>query len=143
MPEQANVELVRELYAAFLRNDLPSVLSGLTDDVEWTWNGPGEVPFAGTHRGPDAVAKWFEVIGDTVEFHQFEPRDFEFVAQDDTVVVLGFERDTAKPTGRAFDHHWVQFFTIRDGKIARFRQFPDTAAVGDAFAAAEKPASYR
>ena len=42
----------------------------------------------------------------------------------------------ARPTGRQFDQQWVQFLTIRDGKVARFRQFPDTAVVDAAFASA-------
>jgi uncharacterized protein len=76
------------------------------------------------------------VIADTVEFHEFDPGDFEFVSEGDTVAVLGRERITAKPTGRAFEQQWVQFFTLRNGKIARFREFTDTAAVQSAFAAA-------
>jgi uncharacterized protein len=136
MYEQANADAVRALYAAFARNDLPAVLEGLSDDVEWTWYGPAGIPFAGTWTGREGVAKWFDVIADNVEFRRWDPGDFEFVAQGDTVVVLGYEQDTAKPTGRQFDQQWVQFMTIRDGKITRFRQFPDTAAVGAAFAPA-------
>lgn len=132
MSEQSNVEAVRRIYEAFLRNDIPAVLDGLTDDVEWNWYGPPELPFAGSHHGREAVAQWFATIADIVEFHEWESR--EFVAQGDTVVVLGYERATAKPTGREFDVQWVQFLTMRDGKVARFRQFPDTAAVGSAFA---------
>jgi uncharacterized protein len=133
MAEQSNTDVVRGVYDAFLRGDLPAVLDTLTDDVEWIWYGPADIPFAGTRHGRDAVAEWFAIIADTVEFRQFEPAAFEFVAQDDTVVVLGFERDMAKATGREFDQHWVQFFTLRDGRIARFRQFPDTRAVSAAF----------
>jgi uncharacterized protein len=136
MHEQANADAVRSLYAAFVRNDISAVLDALSDDVEWTWYGPAEIPFAGTWTGREGVAKWFDVIADTVEFRHWDPADFEFVAQGDTVVVLGYEQDTARPTGRQFDQQWVQFMTIRDGKIARFRQFPDTAAVGAAFAPA-------
>jgi uncharacterized protein len=136
MSEQANEAVVRGIYDSFLRGDLPAVLEALTEDVEWSWYGPGELPFAGTWTGREAVAKWFGVIADTVEFRHFNPTDFEFVAQGETVVVLGYEQDTARRTGRQFDQQWVQFLTIRDGKVARFRQFPDTAAVDAAFASA-------
>lgn len=143
MPEQSNTDIVRGIYAAFLRNDLPAVLDSLTDDVEWTWYGPAEIPFAGTRHGRDAVAEWFAIIADTVEFHQFEPAGFEFVAEGDTVAVQGFERISAKPAGRPIDHHWVQFMTLRGGKVARFRQFPDTAAVVEAFLPAGNAAHMR
>lgn len=133
MSEDANVTAVRRVYEAFLRNDITAVLDGLTDDVEWIWYGPAELPFAGAHHGREAVAQWFATISDIVEFHEWEPR--EFVAQGDTVVVLGHERATAQPTGREFDVQWVQFLTMAGGKISRFRQFPDTAVVASAFAA--------
>lgn len=136
MHEQANADTVRALYAAFARNDIPAVLEGLSEDVEWTWYGPSELPFAGTWKGRESVAKWFGIIADTAEFRRWDPAEFEFVAQGDTVVVRGYEEAIAKPTGRQFDVQWVQFMTIRDGKITRFRQFPDTAAVGAAFASA-------
>lgn len=143
MADQSNTEVVRGLYAAFVRSDLPAVLDTLTDDVEWTWYGPAEIPFAGTRHGRDAVADWFAIIADTIGFEQFDPAGFEFVAEGDTVVVLGFERATAKPTGRSFDQRWVQFLTFRDGKVARFREFPDTAVVRDAFVPAGKAAHMR
>lgn len=136
MSERANEAAVRGIYASFLRNDLPAVLDALTEDVEWTWYGPDAIPFAGTWLGREGVEKWFQVIADTIEFRRWDPADFEFVAQGDTVVVRGYEEDTARATGRDFDQRWVQFMTLRDGKVARFRQFPDTAAVSAAFAGA-------
>lgn len=96
--------------------------------------GSPAIPFAGTRHGREAVAEWFGILADTVEFRRFEPSGFEFVAQGDTVVVQGNEQVTARTTGRTFDQQWVQFMTLRDGKVARFREFTDTAAVNSAFA---------
>ena len=132
--EQSNEAVVRGIYQSFLSKDLPAVLAVLTEDVEWTLYGSPAIPFAGTRHGREAVAEWFGILADTVEFRRFEPGEFEFVAQGDTVVVQGNEQVTAKATGRAFDQQWVQFMTLRDGKVARFREFTDTAAVNSAFA---------
>ena len=74
------------------------------------------------------------MIGETLEFEQFEPR--KFVDQGGTVVVLGYERSLVKPTGRTFENEWAHVFTLRDGKIAKFRAFEDTAAQVAAFEAA-------
>jgi uncharacterized protein len=71
------------------------------------------------------------LLGETVEFQEFEPR--EFVAQDDTVVVLGFERNLIKPTGRTFEQEWAHVYLLRDGKIAKHRALEDTAAYVVAF----------
>ncbi len=76
------------------------------------------------------------MLGDNLEFERFEPR--EFVAQGDTVVVLGYERSLVKPTGRAFENEWAHVYTLGDGKIAKGRFFEDTAAQVVAFGAAQE-----
>jgi ketosteroid isomerase-like protein len=126
-----NVDVVQRTYEAVGRGDIPALLNLLTDDVEWTFQGPSVIPFAGTRRGREEVAEFFSSVGETLEFEQFEPR--EFVGQGDTVVVLGFERNLIKPTGRTFEQEWAHVYTLRDGKIAKFRAFEDTAAYVVAF----------
>jgi uncharacterized protein len=128
---RTNVDVVREAYEAVGRGDIPVLLDLLTDDVEWTLQGPSVIPFAGTRRGREGVVEFFSLLGETVEFQQFEPR--EFVAQGDTVVVLGFESNLIKPTGRTFEQEWAHVYTLRDGKVAKHRALEDTAAYVDAF----------
>ncbi len=124
--ERTNVDVVQETYEAVGRGDIPALLDLLTDDVEWTLQGPSVIPFAGTRRGREEVAEFFSLVGETLEFEQFEPR--EFVAHSDTVVVLGFERNRIKPTGRTFEQEWAHVYALRDGKIAKFLALEDTAA---------------
>jgi uncharacterized protein len=126
MSEQTNVAVVQQAYEDFGRGDIPAVLEALTDDVEWTMQGPSVIPFAGTFRGREGIAEFFSLLGETLEFEQFEPR--KFVAQGDTVVVLGYERDIVKQTGRGFEEQWAHIYTLRDGKIATGMFFEDTAA---------------
>ncbi len=126
-----NVEVVQRIYEAVVREDIPAVLDLLTDDVEWTLQGPSLIPFAGTRHGREEVAEFFSLVGETLEFLQFEPR--EFVAQGDAVIVLGYERNLIKPTGRTFEQEWAHVYTLRDGKIAKVRCFEDTAAYVLAF----------
>ncbi len=131
MSEQTNVDVVQRNYEAVGRGDIPAVLDLLTDDVEWTMQGPSEIPFTGTRRGREAVGEFFSVLGENLEFEHFEPR--EFIAQGDTVVVLGYERSLIKPTGRTIEHEWAHVYTLRDGKIAKARFIEDTAAYVVAF----------
>jgi uncharacterized protein len=134
MSEQTNVAVVQQAYEAFGRGDIPGVLDHLTDDVVWALQGPTTIPFAGVHRGREGIAEFFSLVGEALEYEQFEPR--EFVAQGDTVVVLGYERSLVKPTGRMFEQEWVHVYTLRDGRIATGRFFGDTAAGVVAFGAA-------
>lgn len=130
---RCNVEVVQRTYDAVGPGDIVAVLDLLTDDVEWTLPGPSTIPFAGPRHGREAVAEFFSLVQETLEFQQFEPR--QFVAQGDTVVVLGYERNLIKPTGRTFEQEWAHVYTLRDGKIARGRFFEDTAAYVVAFGA--------
>ena len=134
MSERTNTAVVQQAYAAFGRGDIPALLSLLTDDVEWSLPGPSVIPWTGTRRGHEGVTEFFSMLGETLEFERFEPR--EFVAQGDTVVVLGYERCTVKPTGRAFEQEWAHVYTLRDGKISKGRFIEDTAALVVAFDAA-------
>jgi uncharacterized protein len=128
---RTNVAVVQETYEAVGRGDIPALLDLLADDVEWTFQGPSVIPFAGTRRGREGVAEFFSLVGGNLEFERFEPR--EFVAQGDTVVVLGFERSLVKPTGRTFEQEWAHVYKLRDGKVARFLAIEDTAAHAVAF----------
>ncbi len=128
-----NVDVVQETYEAVSHGDIPALLELLTDDVEWTLQGPSVIPFAGTRRGREGVAEFFSLVGETLEFEQFEPR--EFVAQGETVVVLGFERSLVKPTGRMFEQEWARVYALKDGKVAKFLALEDTAAHVVAFEA--------
>jgi ketosteroid isomerase-like protein len=127
MGAEENVSAVRALYAAFGRGDMAAVMAGLTDDVEWVLPGPKEIPVAGTHRGRQGVAQFFLKLNETLEFEQLEPR--EFIAQGDKVVVLGHSRDRMKSTGRTIENEWAAVVTLRDGKVARYQVYEDTAAV--------------
>ena len=127
MTEQENLQVVQSVYAAFARGDIPAVVNALTDDVEWFLPGPTEIiPFAGFRRGREQVLQFFAVLDATLEFEQFEPR--EFIAQSDKVVVLGRSRDRMKSTNRVIENEWAAVFALRDGKIAGYRVYEDTAA---------------
>jgi ketosteroid isomerase-like protein len=127
-----NTQIVRDAYAAFLRGDVAALLELLDDHVVWkpiTGAAP-YVPTGGERRGKASVGEFFQTLGQTITFEQFEPR--QYVAEGDTVVALGHYRATTS-TGKSFESDWVMVFTIRNDKIASFQEFTDVAAINDAF----------
>jgi ketosteroid isomerase-like protein len=60
------------------------------------------------------------------------PQPPEFVAQGDRVLVIGFARGTVRATNKAFEDDWVFDVTLRNGKIARIREYIDTQALANA-----------
>jgi ketosteroid isomerase-like protein len=132
MSERENVQLVQQVYEAFGRGDIAAIVARLCDDVEWeTPFARDAVPIGGRWRGHEEVVQFYAKIGENLEFLQFEPR--EFIAQGDRVVVLGFSRIRVKPTGRTLESEWVMVWGLREGKVAKFREYADTAAALVAF----------
>ncbi len=130
MSVEDNVRMIKELFEAFSRGDIESLLAALTDDVDWEGpvsEHPDSLPWAGRRRGRGQVAEYFREFAATSEWHPME--DATFTAADDRVVVEGRNRNKARATGRPYEHRWLMLFTIRDGQIARFRHYYDPADI--------------
>lgn len=126
MIEKDNTELVKQAYERFRSGDIRGLLDLCADDIEWELDRHEGVPFSGRRRGKDQVAQFFSTLDESQHPLSFEPR--EYIAQGDKVVALGHAAWSVKCTDRVFESDWAEIFTIRDGKIARFREFADTAA---------------
>ena len=131
MNAQDNKQMVMESYQLFLNGDIPSLLARCRDDAEWVERDSDCIPFAGTYHGKAEIAEFFTRLADGAEVLSFVIRDF--IAEGDKVVVVGDASWLAKPTGRSFDSPWVHVLTVRDGKIARFEAYNDTAPAERAF----------
>jgi uncharacterized protein len=130
MSVQQNVQIVKNVYAAFGRGDMQGLLALFAEDIEWITPGEG-LPLSGTYRGLAEVAGFFQKISEMVEISFLEPR--EFVAEGDRVLVVGFDRGRVKATNGTFEGHWLMAFTVRNGKVTNVREYIDTLAVARGF----------
>ena len=122
MSEQ-NVEFVKGIYGAFARGDIPTVLGAFADDVEW-FEAEG-MPYGGLYRSGEAVLQnVFGPIAADVEGFAVTPE--EYIDSGATVAAIVRYTGTGKATGKTLDEPAVHVWEIRDGKLARFRQFIDT-----------------
>jgi uncharacterized protein len=131
MNEETNTKTVRQGYEKFGSGDIAGLLSLFADDIQWTVPAIENAAFAGSRKGRDSVAEFFGQLNEAEEITRFEPN--EFIAQGDTVVVLGKSSATVRGTGRKYDTDWVHVFKLRDGKVASFAEFFDNAAATRAF----------
>jgi hypothetical protein len=133
MSEADNIKVVQSAYAAFGKGDIPALLEIMDPNVDWhgmVGVGPN-VPTGGPRHGKAEVGRFFQQVTDTVTFKTFEPRDF--LAKGDTVVTLGVYSGVVKTTGRTFDLEWVMVMTLKGGKVVKFREYTDAAAVNAAY----------
>jgi len=131
MSEQENIAVVQQAYTNFKSGNINALIDQMTDDVVWQLPEIKNVPLAGKRTGRDGVADFFATLARDQDVLEFEPR--KFVAQNDTVVSLGYYEWHVKETGRDFESDFVHIFTIRDGKIAGFREHFDSAVVAAAY----------
>ena len=118
----ANVAVVRRGYEALAGGDVDGFLALLDAGVEWTH--PDELPYGGTHRGLPGMQEVLRLWGETYEEMQVIPE--EFLDAGDDVVVIG--RYVVRPRGGESLTTWfVNVFELRDGRVARFRDFSDKA----------------
>jgi ketosteroid isomerase-like protein len=122
---------VKAHYDALARRNLNAALDVIDDDAVWEFSGPETIPFARRWRGRSGIREFFERIRSTVEVKEFKVA--RMIADGDTVVVFGSERFLVKATGKEWAVDWVQVHEVRDGRIVRFREYTDTAAISEAY----------
>ena len=120
------VETVHEIYAAFQRGDIPTILEHLADNVEWEYSiAPLGVPWLQRRHGRAEVPQFFASMAG-FELHRFQPKTF--LHSDNIVVVLIDVDLTVKATGRRLveeDEVHIWYFDAQ-GRVARFGHKVDT-----------------
>ena len=128
---QENIAFVRGLYEAFARGDVPAVLAGFDENIEW--NEAEGMPYGGQYHGPQAVAEnVFAPITD--DFDDFSVTPDEILADGERVVSLVTYRGTGKESGKALEMLAAHAWTVRDGKVTNFHLLGDPAPVNRALA---------
>ncbi len=127
MSPQENTAKVQAIYAAFGRGDVSFILDNVAGNVDWQVLGPAIIPQAGPHKGKAEVGKFFEKVAQAYDFTQFEPHSF--IAQNDSVVAIVDYAGKVKKTGKSYAAQVAMLFVLKDGKVAKFREYADTAGL--------------
>jgi uncharacterized protein len=99
------------------------------EDIEWIIPGK-DWPLAGTHRGHAGLADLLQKASEMLETSF--PKPFEFVAQGDRVLVIGFAKGKIIATNKTFEDDWVFAITVQNGKLTNIREYIDTQALARA-----------
>ncbi|MFH8386522.1 nuclear transport factor 2 family protein [Kitasatospora sp. NPDC018058] len=125
-------EIATGWFDALTGGDFERALGYLADDVEWInytpvpgWNDA--MPWIGTLRGKAAVRDSLGVFAGMVELGKEEL--VELVVDGEQAMGVLHERSTLRTTGMAFEIEFVQWLTVRDGKIVRWKSFTDPSQI--------------
>jgi ketosteroid isomerase-like protein len=131
---RANVETVRTLAEAFQRRDHTRPFDFYDPDIEWDASHLPEGIFdaAGVYHGHEGVRtfwrRWLSAWSD-LEFEIEGVRD----GGDDVVLLIRNQRQWGRHSGITTElPPYAQVYTFRDGKVVRWRCFPDQESALDA-----------
>ena len=120
-------EIIRSFYDKLKAGDAPGALGLMAHDIEWItmWH------YKVVGRGPERVAEGlFKPL--MAEWSSFALDPTEFIVDGDTVVSLGRFTGVHGSTGKKAEAGYAHVWTVKDGKITRFRQYIDTLAIAEA-----------
>jgi ketosteroid isomerase-like protein len=134
---QENVEIVRALAEAFQRRDHERAFDFYDPDIEWDASLQPAPDITGVYHGHLGVRtfwrRWLSAWQD-LEFEVEDVRD----AGDDVVILIRNQRQWGRHTGIPTEVlPYAQVYTFRDGKVVRWRFFPDQQSALKAVGLAE------
>lgn len=128
-----NAALVAEMFDAFKKGDIDKLLSHMHPDVIWNASGSAPIPHAGTYRGREETATFFQKLAKAVTFTEFDPQKI-VNADDHTVVSIGNFAGTVNATGKEFRSRFVMIDEFdNDGLLTKFTDYFDTQNAANAY----------
>jgi hypothetical protein len=126
-----NAKTAESFYAAMGRGDIPFIIGVLHPEVIWNEAEGFIYADQSPYIGVDVLLTGlFARLGG--EWDGFSAVPHEIVDGGETVVALGRYGGVYKGTGVKVDAQFVHVFKFKDGKIAHFQQYTDTAQFQDA-----------
>jgi uncharacterized protein len=116
--------VVQGAYEAFGKGDIAAVIGLLDPGVEWS--SPETLPHGGEFSGPAEVGRFFEGIGAQWRDLSLDVESVAAIGDEDVVGVLRASGTRTDGTRQSYGAAHV--FTVRDGKIRRFREYVDLDA---------------
>ena len=130
---QENVEVIRGIYEAFGRGDVPTALGRMDQSIEWNEAENFIYADRNPYVGPQAVLEGvFMRLG--AEWEGFRATPEEWLEAGNHVVVLGTYSGTHKATGREVRAQFAHVWSVRGERVVRFQQYTDTKQFANAVA---------
>jgi ketosteroid isomerase-like protein len=133
----ANIAIVKDIYAAFGRGDVNAIMQHISDDLEYFGVVADRqvVPWHIRITKKQDVPKFFQAVAQSNEFTRFEPRDF---AAGGAYVYCTISFDsTFRHNGKKLAvYNVIHRFKFKDGKVVEWRGTEDTALIAAAYEAA-------
>lgn len=119
------LEVVQKMLAAFGKGDFETLKKTLSEDTVWVYHGVDGIPYNGTYQGRDGAVRFITNIVSNVDVLDFQV--LKMIADQNTVIVLGSEKQKIKTNNEVLEQKWVQVYTVENNLITRLDEFANTA----------------
>jgi uncharacterized protein len=120
---QDSVGVVKDVYEAFGRGDVPAIFGLFHPEAEVYQSA--RLPWGGEFKGHEELGVFLSKLTGAVES---EVETGRFIDDEDGhVVQIGHTRGTVRGTGARFEVPETHVWTVEDGKVKRFESYVDTA----------------
>ena len=126
-----NVAIVRALYEAFGKGDIPGVLGKFDQKIEWREAENFIYADRNPYIGPNEILEGV-FLRFVSEWTDFTVSPDSIIDAGEQVVTLGTYSGTHKKTGKSVRAQMVHVWNMSDGKAVRFQQYTDTKQFADA-----------
>lgn len=126
-----NLDVMTALMASWKKRDVDAFLSHLTDDIEYHWH-VGSKPV----QGKEKMRKFLANYGSAFEQRVWQVK--HSAENGDLLMVEGYEELYDPKQDRVIPQPFMQVAELRDGKIAKLRDYYEPANLKPPAAAAAK-----
>jgi uncharacterized protein len=117
---------------ALIEHDLDTALSLLAPDAEFINYTPipgynDDMKWIGTYYGREAVLASLKVFGGQCEVR--DEKLVKLVVEGNEAMAVVHEISVARATGVEFEVEFIQWLTVRDGQIVRWKSFTDPSSI--------------
>jgi len=129
-----NIQIVKEIYAAFKRGDVPAIMQHLSDDLQ----GFGIVseqkliPWQIQISKKQDVPKFFQAVAEAADFIRYEPRDFA-AGGDYVYCTISSDATFKRNHKKLIVDNVMHRFKFKNGKVVEWRGTEDTARTSAAY----------
>ncbi len=126
-------EVVADIYAAFSRGDLPTILSHLSSNVNWEAMGQSSnIPYGGKFKGANQVPNFFAALAESFQMTDFKVD--EIYQNGNVVTAYGLHKGKGIKSGIPSETIWAMRWEFNnDGQIVKYNNYFDTGAIGKSF----------
>jgi ketosteroid isomerase-like protein len=122
---------VNQLYDAFNRRDINTILESLSPDCIWEIMGQPDIPYAGIFHGRDDVKEFFMKLDESIDMSDFTVE--HILENGNYVMATGHLTAMARNTDKRFSSMWCMTFEFNDNEeCVHFRDCFDTLATARA-----------